>query len=307
MRAAARIVCLVLAAACLGPPAALGENGKPNRPPTELWQAFPLQQTPTHQVKAAVHTEASRTTAPTPHNQGASSLGPVLQLLALIAAVGTLAAISVMVLRARIAPLGTTFIPPTADRKIWYRAIPGTAGPHRVEAKRLVREPPTEEPPGEAPANESVAAEIVDLPPHEAEAQAPVPAELDLVAPEPKPTPPADDKERPLTRPELTWQRAPQQTPKPIEREVLQRCAIAVWRGNEKSQFFATRGPGEAVAVSTSFRAPGGGSPERTTESEQALASLLKQLQQLGWSVVDEGPQWFDRRLERHPMYDEWR
>jgi hypothetical protein len=76
-------------------------------------------------------------------------------------------------------------------------------------------------------------------------------------------------------------------------------CRIAVWRGYLMSSFVARHArSGGAHAVSPEFRARGS-EVERTPAAERALAYLLDELDRAGWSVVGEGPEWFDRDLER--------
>jgi hypothetical protein len=146
-------------------------------------------------------------------------------------------------------------------------------------------------------ANRETASEEVAEPlPDEGEPGPRAPAQLPRAVPEPIPGP--NDEGDPLSALDAVEQtRKP--TPASAERAMMERCAIAVWRGYVKSRFFATRGEGDAIALSMLFRAPGGQAPERTPQSEQALAELLERLDQLGWAVIAEGPQWFDRRLER--------
>jgi hypothetical protein len=89
----------------------------------------------------------------------------------------------------------------------------------------------------------------------------------------------------------------------PAHGEVLvgarESARIAVWRGYVMSCFVARRArSGGAYAVSPEFRARGS-EVERTPAAERALAFLLHELDRAGWSVVYEGPEWFDRELER--------
>jgi hypothetical protein len=86
------------------------------------------------------------------------------------------------------------------------------------------------------------------------------------------------------------------------EREDEELAAIGVWQGYWKQQFVLGRreeGVDYALAVSPYFRVPGGTDPERTESSEQALETLLSNLQGEGWRVVGEGPSWWGRRLAR--------
>jgi hypothetical protein len=88
---------------------------------------------------------------------------------------------------------------------------------------------------------------------------------------------------------------APQQLP---EIAVDQYCRIRLWRGYFKCQFYAElEGSSGAFAESALFRL---GNPSRPDEQVQsALEDLLAELERSGWSVVERGPVWYGRRLQR--------
>jgi hypothetical protein len=77
----------------------------------------------------------------------------------------------------------------------------------------------------------------------------------------------------------------------------VETCEIGLWRGYVKCQLVAAvRGSDRAFALSRYFRlrdedAPGAG-------AQRALADLLVELERNGWTVVSEGPIWYQRMLQ---------
>jgi len=77
-----------------------------------------------------------------------------------------------------------------------------------------------------------------------------------------------------------------------------QACEIKLWRGFAKCRLYAAAaGSEEAVVASPYFRLRD--AHTATPEAERALSGILAQLERDGWSVVSDGPTWYECRLER--------
>jgi len=290
---ALRVVCLVLVATCIGSGAAAAAEGRASRPPTTLWNAFPLEQSvvkestvPAEALRIRLSPPPARvppadiSAAPLPADQGNGGRLPLWFPVTLIGATG-IALVLAAARRhapatlhrdatprakqaresgrdspfARVAAYGRPSIDHDREQRVRFREL-DVAG--RIEAAKLIRE--------------------LIL---KAEAHSQAPPKLRLV-----------ESVRALETPAAT--------------DV---CSIRVWQGYLKSRFLAmplAAAPrAETIAESPAFRAAGADVPERTPESARALAELLCRLDELGWSTVSEGPQWFDRRLAWTPPADE--
>jgi hypothetical protein len=78
------------------------------------------------------------------------------------------------------------------------------------------------------------------------------------------------------------------------------RCEIRLWRGFVKSHLYAAPAGSdkEPIAFSPYFRLL---DDERSSsQALQALAVLVEELEQDGWTVVSDGPAWYQHRLERY-------
>jgi hypothetical protein len=78
-------------------------------------------------------------------------------------------------------------------------------------------------------------------------------------------------------------------------------CQIRLWRGYLKCQLLAApiemSGEPEALAFSPFFRLRDDDAP--TASAEAALQTLIEELELSGWTVVREGPRWYQRALKR--------
>jgi hypothetical protein len=75
-------------------------------------------------------------------------------------------------------------------------------------------------------------------------------------------------------------------------------CEIKLWRGYVKCQLYVgVEGLPEAFVESPLFRLRDPMVPD--DRAQEALADLLGDLEHSGWSVVETGPVWYHRRLQR--------
>lgn len=80
----------------------------------------------------------------------------------------------------------------------------------------------------------------------------------------------------------------------------LARCEIRLWRGFTKCQLYASlAGSAEAFALSPYFRLRDQLAPNE--QAQHALAALLAELEQGGWTVVSGGRPWYRHTLELFP------
>jgi hypothetical protein len=86
--------------------------------------------------------------------------------------------------------------------------------------------------------------------------------------------------------------------PEEVETQVTE-CVVAWWRGYVKSQFIAYDADGDIVAESPPFAWRSRTPPGRGRDAIAAHDALLAQLDRLGWEIVEEGPEWYERLL--HP------
>ena len=73
---------------------------------------------------------------------------------------------------------------------------------------------------------------------------------------------------------------------------------IRLWRGYVKCQLYvAVEGADGALLESRLFRLRNPMAPDEV--AQEVLADLLADLDRAGWSVVESGPGWYRRRLQR--------
>jgi outer membrane biosynthesis protein TonB len=79
----------------------------------------------------------------------------------------------------------------------------------------------------------------------------------------------------------------------------MARCEIKLWRGFIQSHLYAAPAGSdeEPIAFSPYFHLLEG--ERSTSQALQALAALVEELEQDGWTVVSDGPAWYQHRLER--------
>ena len=77
------------------------------------------------------------------------------------------------------------------------------------------------------------------------------------------------------------------------------RCEIKLWRGFIQSHLYAAPADSdeEPIAFSPYFHLLEG--DRSSSQALQALAALVEELEQDGWTVVSDGPAWYHHRLER--------
>jgi hypothetical protein len=79
------------------------------------------------------------------------------------------------------------------------------------------------------------------------------------------------------------------------------RCEIKLWRGFLKSHLYAVGSNDEPIAFSPYFHLLE--DDRSSSEGLQALAALVAELEQDGWTVVSDGPAWYQHRLERSERF----
>jgi hypothetical protein len=78
----------------------------------------------------------------------------------------------------------------------------------------------------------------------------------------------------------------------------VESCEIRIWRGYVKYRLYASlRGSDIAFAESRYFRLPDEEAPN--AGAQRALADLLAELEQGGWTVVSGGASWYQHQLQR--------
>jgi len=309
-------------------PAAHTAQNQPNRPPTVLWKSYPLQQHPRAVVPRVAklsglpQREAIRQTASQSSRQFQSLL------LASVLVATLLAMATIVLLRSSIpVRVGTSLrggVRASSPRPV-RRAKPRKAPPKRTQRPRVDEvtadsaEPQT--PPAEVaepdPKPERGLLEVL-----QPQAEENVEGTVEAMLPRPGPAP--EQTQEPVlelqlrelvkrkhaapaaARPQLdreiedVWagiktRRA--EAPRPEEAVTVARCEIGLWRGYVKSQLYATlAGSSQVYAVSTLFRLRNELVP--TAQAEHALAALLEELEQKGWSVVSGGRPWYRHTLE---------
>jgi hypothetical protein len=130
-----------------------------------------------------------------------------------------------------------------------------------------------------------------------------------LEHPEEPSTPKRTARPRPVERAAADPQASKGGTHTPLQRRESvdrQYCQIRLWRGYFKWQFYAEReGTSGAFAESALFRLRNPSQPD--AQVQRALESLLAELERFGWSIVESGPVWYQRRLQRSSVDAPWR
>jgi hypothetical protein len=312
------------AAGTIAIPAAHTAENQRDKPPTLLWKSYPLEQRSQRAVTQGVARtrEASVRTAPASR----SRLQLESLLLASVLAAMLLAIATIVLLRSS--------VPVRVGSSLRGRARPPSPRPGRrpkprKTARERKRRPPLRE----------VTAEIV-TPPADVAERRPEPELVEVVQPKaqtrprpaaearpsaPEPDPPSEQVLE-LQLLELTKRRraAPASARPELEREIealhgrietrraetpepdagvplsLARCEIRLWRGFMKCQLYASLGgSAEAFALSPYFRLRDHLEPNE--QAQQALATLVAELEQGGWAVVSGGRPWYRHTLELLP------
>jgi hypothetical protein len=309
-------------------PAAHTAQNQPNRPPTVLWKSYPLQQHPRAVVPRVAklsglpQREAIRQTASQSSRQFQSLL------LASVLVATLLAMATIVLLRSSIpVRVGTSLrggVRASSPRPV-RRAKPRNPSAKRTQRSRVAEvtadsaEPQT--PPAEVtepdPKPERGLLEVLQLQPEEnvertVEAMLPQPGPALEQTQEPvlelqlrelvkrkhaarAAARPQLEREIEALRAEIKTRRA--KAPRPEAAVSRARCEIGLWRGYAKSQLYATlAGSSQVYAVSRFFRLRDELVP--TEHAQRALAALLEELEQNGWSVVSGGRPWSRHTLE---------
>lgn len=309
-------------------PAAHTARDQRGRPPTLLWNSYPLEQRPRAVVPRVVklsglpQREAIRQTAP----QSSQQFQSLLLASVLLATMLGMAAI--VLLRSSIpVRVGTSLrggVRASSPRPV-RRAKPRKAPPKRTQRPRVGEvtadsaEPQT--PPAEVaepdPEPQRGLLELLQPQPEEN-----VERTVEAMLPQPGPAPeqtqepvlelqlrelvkrkyaapaaarPQLDREIEAVRARIKTRRA--EAPRPEAAVSLARCEIRLWRGYVKSQLYATlAGSSQVFAVSPSFRLRDELVP--TEHAQHALTALLEELEQKGWSVVSGGRPWYRHTLK---------
>jgi hypothetical protein len=317
------------AAGTIAIPAAHTAENQRHKPPTLLWKSYPLEQR-SHQravTQGVARTrEASVRTAPAPR----SRLQLESLLLASVLAAMLLAIATIVLLRSS--------VPVRVGSSLRSRARPPSPRPaHRPKPRKTARErmkrPPLREVTAEIVTEpETPSADVAERQPElellevvqpEPETRLRPAAETRPSAREPDTTP---EQALELQLLELTKRRraAPASARSELEREIealherietrraetpepeagtplsLARCEIRLWRGFMKCQLYASLGgSAEAFALSPYFRLRDHLEPNE--QAQQALATLVAELEQGGWAVVSGGRPWYRHTLELLP------
>jgi hypothetical protein len=123
-----------------------------------------------------------------------------------------------------------------------------------------------------------------------------------LVVPEGTPTLPKTRRqivERTNASNELKPSREPARLQTHRVESTVARCEIKLWRGFIQSHLYAAPAGSdeEPIAFSPYFHLLEG--DRSSSQALQALAALVEELEQDGWTVVSDGPAWYHHRLER--------
>jgi hypothetical protein len=312
-----RLTALWLLAAALAPVgwislAAAASTGQETtlRPPTLLWKSYPLEQRPstTEQAQAGPaslsaprqRSEATRQAA----QPGSPEVQPLQNLLIVSALLATLVATMAAIL-------------------LLQSSVPARVGGFRRARDGARLREPARRPSGPMPPRRKRRRpqEVTGRPIADPHAQPMQPAVPEPSAPELEPVPEQaverreweseEDQTRELPlelQLRVTTRSVPKGTteegPPPHRhrarqtRASVESCEIRLWRGYVKCQLYATvRGSDQAFALSRQFRLRDEDAP--SAKAQRALADLLVELAQGGWTVVLDGPIWYQHWLQR--------
>jgi hypothetical protein len=129
--------------------------------------------------------------------------------------------------------------------------------------------------------------------------------------PQPKPLPKlvaaktvAPTRNRIVTKKPTEHEPQPSREPTPLpafrKAPIVARCEIKLWRGFAKSHLYAAATDSDdepIISFSPYFRVLE--DDRSSSQGLQALAALVEELEQDGWTVVSDGPAWYQHRLER--------
>lgn len=262
-----RLLPFVVAALLLAGPAQAASTGTVDqkaRQPTELWNAYPLEQRPAVAKIPSPREHLSATREATASRALPDESFPLAVILALVAAV--LAVTTLLLAQPLTSVVVGRWGPAARPRRPWSPAR-GPRAPVRfpIPLKR---------------AAERAAAWGAALVPPKPEGKP--------RGPELKPA------DKPLQAP-------PTRPPARTGTGVVESCQIRLWHGYVKSQLLAAplekSGEPDALAFSPLFRLRDQDAP--TESAKAALHTLVEQLERDGWTVVGAGPRWYQRALER--------
>jgi hypothetical protein len=310
-------------AATIAIPTAHPAEKRQDRAPTLLWNSYPLEQRP----RAAVPRVVKQGVVPTKEasRHGTPQSGRPLENLVLLSSV----LLATLLVFATIVLLRSS-VPVRAASSMRHRVRARSARPVRRPRSQKTR-PTREDPPplrevtaGFAPEPETAGGETVEpepigQPPASERFVERTAAAAETRRPEPQPSPePALELQlrelverkhaaTPAARPELEREiealherieTRSAETPEPKVAAVsLARCEIRLWRGFVKCQLYAAlAGSDESVALSQYFRLQDDLVPN--DQARHALATLVGELEQGGWTVVSGGRPWYRHTLE---------
>jgi hypothetical protein len=288
-----RALTLALGLLLLGGGQAQGARSPVTYSPTLLWRTYPLVQDP-FSPRYRIHAVAS--TAPfhslpveaTPSGTGSGIESPTLLLLVVVS-LGA-AVLGLMIVRSAFAHAPSGWA--TARRS----GPTEPEGPEPVDADMLVALKP------EAAAKQPVEGEdiLTALQPSRTE-------------PDPKETEPSREI-TPTRRAEIPQGQQGERGARMTSPELRTRaetsvgkrvdtCRVMLWHGYLKSQLYAEweaeDGSWQPSAVSDYFKLKDEDVPP--TNALAALENLIAQLENDGWTVISEGPRWYEVELERRP------
>jgi len=302
-----RLTALWLLAAALAPVGwisiAAADTGPETRlrPPALLWKSFPLEQQPSTTGRDSVPAARQRPAEATPPaaKPGSPEVQPLRTLLIVSALLATLVAMATILLlqssvparvggfrRARVGAM-----PPRRTRR--PRAVTGrpVADPHEQPTQPAVSEPGDDLLDALRPTSPSAPAPA--LVPEQAAArdrrrEPPLELPLRRLVEVPEPDQDGTTQEGPAPH----WRGARQARPS------VESCEIRLWRGYLKCRLYASvHGSQQAFAMSPMFRLRDKDGP--SARAQGALADLLVELERRGWTVVSDGPTWYEHRLQR--------
>jgi hypothetical protein len=286
------------------------------KPPTVLWNAYPLRQAHTNTTQAAnkkpITTEARSTAARGNRsaNRPTSSPGGFPTIFVMTGVIGALLA-STLLFVAHAAP----------GRAGGYRRVPRPSKPPartgrsaRPSLGRTKRSREKQPPPAQPPEVESRVEPVVSPEPVEQSSAAPSPpAErettddlLEALRPNIEPAEEPEEVSALEVMPRAMKLVEADLHPSAVKQALPQRAKVAgdlfgeirLWRGYVKCQLYIeVEGSPGAFRESSLFRLRDPMVPD--DRAEKALADLLADLERAGWLVVETGPAWYRRRLKR--------
>ncbi len=282
------------------------------RPPTLLWKSYPLEQPPSTIDQAQAGPGSLRTQRqPSPEatrqaaQPGSPDVLPLRNLLIVGALLATLVAVAAISLMQGSAP---------ANVGDFRRARNGARRREPAQRPSDLIPPPKTPPPREVTRQPVADPQIQPTQPAVSEPgddllEALHPTSASALEPEPVPERAVErresESEQDRTRElPLEQRRRLVERPPPHRRGAretrasVESCEIRLWRGYVKCRLYAAaRGSDEVLALSRYFRLRDNDPP--SASAQRALADLLVELEWGGWTVVSDGPIWYQHRLQR--------